>query len=159
MLKIRINWIIGIVSLAMISLLLIQFYQVSQQYDQKSEEFKDKVKTLIERIAIRHEKAIELRKYLHVVNKDFSPEYKDILKKEFQNLLTSEESISIRDTVLLENGKFDRLSSFYTSECPEPPEIYEIYERKLKDLLLEVRAINPEFNDGLNRAAFKTCRF
>ncbi len=108
MLKIRINWIIGIVSLAMISLLLIQFYQVSQQYNQKSEEFKDKVKTLIERIAIRHEKAIELRKYLHVVNKDFSPEYKDILKKEFQNLLTSEESISIRDTVLLENGKFNK---------------------------------------------------
>lgn len=108
MLKIRINWIIGIVSLAMISLLVIQFYQVSQQYNQKSEEFKDKVKTLIERIAIRHEKAIELRKYLHVVNKDFSPEYKDILKKEFQNLLTSEESISIRDTVLLENGKFNK---------------------------------------------------
>ena len=72
--KIRINWIIGIVSFAMISLLLIQFYQVSQQYNQKSEEFRDKVKTLIERIAIRHEKAIELRKYLHVVNKDFSPE-------------------------------------------------------------------------------------
>ena len=106
--KIRINWIIGIVSFAMISLLLIQFYQVSQQYNQKSEEFRDKVKTLIERIAIRHEKAIELRKYLHVVNKDFSPEYKDILKKEFQNLLTSEESISIRDTVLLENGKFNK---------------------------------------------------
>jgi len=106
--KIRINWIIGVVSLAMISLLVIQFYQVSQQYNQKSEEFKDKVKTLIERIAIRHEKTIELRKYMHVVNKDFSPEYKDILKKEFQNLLTSEERISIRDTVLLENGKFNK---------------------------------------------------
>ncbi len=106
--KIRINWIIGIVAIAMISLLLIQFYQVSQQYDQKSEEFKDKVKTLIERISIRHEKAIELRKYMHVVNNDFSPEYKDILKKEFQNLLTSEESITIRDTVLVENGKFNK---------------------------------------------------
>ena len=106
--KIRINWIIGIVAIAMISLLLIQFYQFSQQYDQKSEEFKDKVKTLIERISIRHEKAIELRKYMHVVNNDFSPEYKDILKKEFQNLLTSEESITIRDTVLVENGKFNK---------------------------------------------------
>ncbi len=106
--KIRINWIVGIVAIAMISLLLIQFYQVSQQYDRKSEQFKDKVKTLIERIAIRHEKAIELRKYMHVVNKDFSPEYKDILKKEFQNLLTAEESITIRDTVLLENGKFNK---------------------------------------------------
>jgi len=85
--KIRINWIIGIVAIAMISLLLIQFYQVSQQYNKKSEEFKEKVNTLMERIAIRHEKAIELRKYMHVVNKDFSPEYKDILKKEFQNLI------------------------------------------------------------------------
>lgn len=106
--KIRINWIIGIVAIAMISLLLIQFYQVSQQYNKKSEEFKEKVNTLMERIAIRHEKAIELRKYMHVVNKDFSPEYKDILKKEFQNLLTTEESITITDTVLLENGKFTK---------------------------------------------------
>jgi hypothetical protein len=53
---------------------------------------------------------------------------------------------------LLDNGKFDRLSSFYTSECLEPSDIYEIYEKILRDILKEVRNIKPDFEDGLKRA-------
>jgi hypothetical protein len=53
---------------------------------------------------------------------------------------------------LLQNGKFDRLSSFYTSECPEPSLIYSIYEDKLKDCLLDVYTIAPMFNDGFKRS-------
>lgn len=100
--------VIGFVASAMIALLLIQFYQVSQLYDRKSIEFKAKVQTLVERIAMRHEKAVEIKKYLHVVHKDISPEYKDILKAEFQNLLTARSSVSIKDTMLLENGKLEK---------------------------------------------------
>ena len=59
---------------------------------------------------------------------------------------------------LLENGKFDRLSSFYTSECPEPFEIYEIYEEELKNLLFKVRAIRPDFRGGLKQAHRVTLR-
>jgi len=51
----------------------------------------------------------------------------------------------------LDNGKFDRLSSFYTCEKPEPSEIYEIYEVALKKCLLEVRDIIPDFKNGLKR--------
>ena len=50
---------------------------------------------------------------------------------------------------LLENGKFDRLSNFYTSECPEPPAVYEHYETELKKCLNDVRAIVPGFKGGL----------
>mgnify|MGYP000237452991 CR=1 FL=1 len=50
---------------------------------------------------------------------------------------------------LLENGKFDRLSTFYTSECPEPAAIYERYEAELKQCLADVRCIVPAFKDGL----------
>ena len=50
---------------------------------------------------------------------------------------------------LLENGKFDRLSSFYTSECPEPNLIYEKYEKQLKEILIDVRKIAPNFSAGL----------
>ena len=103
--KIRIDILVAIATIAMISLLVIQFFQLSQLYDRKSNEFKSKVKTLTERIAIRHEKAAELHKYLQVVTKDISPEYKDILKKEFQNLLTAKECIMIHDTTILEQGK------------------------------------------------------
>ena len=103
--KLRMDVVIAFVASAMIALLLIQFYQVSQLYDRKSIEFKAKVQTLVERIAIRHEKAVEIKKYLHVVRKDISPQYKDILKHEFQNLLTAKSTVSIKDTMLLENGK------------------------------------------------------
>ncbi len=164
--KIRINWIVGIVAIAMVSLLLIQFYQVSQQYDRKSEEFKDKVKTLIERIAIRHEKAIELRKYMHVVNKDFSPEYKDILKKEFQNLLTAEESITIRDTVLLENGKFnkylliqgeafDTISGLKTNHQVLAKDVRNIQQLFNQDIVKSKQGANEEVSSQLDHRVMR----
>lgn len=50
---------------------------------------------------------------------------------------------------LLENGKFDRLSNFYTSECVEPNAVYEAYETQLKKCLADVRAVVPDFKGGL----------
>lgn len=50
---------------------------------------------------------------------------------------------------LLDNGKFDRLSNFYTSECAEPSAVYDAYEIDLKERLVEVRAIVPDFIGGL----------
>jgi hypothetical protein len=49
---------------------------------------------------------------------------------------------------LLENGKFDRLSTFYTSECAEPATVYEAYETELKNCLADVRAVAPDFKEG-----------
>ena len=89
----------------MFSLLVIQLFQTAQLYDRKSAQFKTRVQTLIERIAVHHEKAADIRKYMQVVNKDFSGQYKDILKKEFQNLLAADVSISIKDTSILEGGE------------------------------------------------------
>ena len=54
---------------------------------------------------------------------------------------------------LLDNGGFDRLSTFYTSECPEPGAIYGAYEAVLKSVLSDVRAISPGFSAGLKPAA------
>lgn len=50
---------------------------------------------------------------------------------------------------LLENGKFDRLSTYYTSECAEPNAVYEAYETELKMCLADVRAVVPDFKGGL----------
>jgi hypothetical protein len=54
---------------------------------------------------------------------------------------------------LLENGGFDRLSTFYTSECAEPESVYEVYEADLKARLAEVRTVVPDFNGGLKPAS------
>ncbi len=89
----------------MIALLVIQSFQTAQLYDRKSSQFKSKAITALERIAIRHEKAEDIRRYMHIVNRDFSGHYKDILKEEFQSLLAIHETISIHDTSILENGE------------------------------------------------------
>lgn len=105
MIKIRINLVITAVWIAMFALLLIQIYQTVQLYDRKSDDFKSKVNTTIERISLKHEKAEDLRRYMALMNKDLSGQYQDILREEFQNLFEVKESISIRDTTLLINGE------------------------------------------------------
>lgn len=54
---------------------------------------------------------------------------------------------------LLENGQFDRLSTFYTSECSEPDAVYEAYEAELKNCLANVRSVVPDFMAGLKPAS------
>lgn len=54
---------------------------------------------------------------------------------------------------LLDNGQFDRLSTFYTSECQEPVAIYEVYESELRKCLADVRAVVPGFKAGMKPAA------
>lgn len=96
-------WVL--VVLAMIALLVIQVFQTAQMYDRTNIRLNNNLSTSLERIAIRHEKAEDIRRYMHIVNRDFSGQYKDILKQEFQQLLSSQESISIQDTAIYENGE------------------------------------------------------
>lgn len=50
---------------------------------------------------------------------------------------------------LLANGRFDRLSTFYTSECREPEVVYARYEAALRVALAEVRKSIPRFSGGM----------
>jgi hypothetical protein len=54
---------------------------------------------------------------------------------------------------LLTNGRFDRLSTFYTSERQEPLAVYEAYEAILRRVLGEVRGVLPGFSGGLKQAS------
>lgn len=50
---------------------------------------------------------------------------------------------------LLDNGSYDRLSTFYTSECQEPELIYAAYETKLAAILSDIRQVSPGFSGGM----------
>lgn len=54
---------------------------------------------------------------------------------------------------LLDNGGFDRLSTFYTNERAEPESIYATYEADLSARLAEVRRLVPDFKAGLKPVA------
>ena len=104
MIKIRMKLVVIAVWVAMLALLLIQIYQTVQLYDRKSEDFKAKVSTIIERIAIRHEKSEEFRRYNGLMNQDFAGQYQEVLREEFRNLFDLKEEISVRDTVIKVDG-------------------------------------------------------
>ncbi|MEJ6776935.1 MAG: HAMP domain-containing sensor histidine kinase [Crocinitomicaceae bacterium] len=105
--KVRVHFILILVVTAMMALLLIQSVQTAFLVDRKSTEFNDQFKTQLERITLKHEKAEDIRQYMSLADNDFSVQYQDILKEEFQNLLSAQESISIQDTSIFENGKIE----------------------------------------------------
>jgi two-component system, OmpR family, phosphate regulon sensor histidine kinase PhoR len=139
MIKIRINLVITAVWIAMLALLLIQIFQTLQLYDRKSDDFKSKATTALERIAIRYEKVEDLRRYSSLMSKDVSGQYRDVLEEEFQNLFEVKESISIRDTVLTIKGKlenylivtgnsYDSISGLYSRQEVLARDVRQIHE-------------------------------
>jgi hypothetical protein len=50
---------------------------------------------------------------------------------------------------LLSNGKFDRLSNFYTLERDEPNNVYEKYENEIDKCVLTIKKIEPKFSSGI----------
>lgn len=101
---IRVNVVSVFVISAVVALLIIQAFQTRQLFDKKSGQFRAEVETTLERIAVRHEKAEDVRKFFRIANANFSGHYKDILREEFQNLVSAKETITVKDTVIWENG-------------------------------------------------------
>lgn len=56
---------------------------------------------------------------------------------------------------LIENSRYDRLSKFYTSVCPEPNSVYEFYEEALGRCLNEVKKLVSGFNAGIHPVSSK----
>jgi two-component system phosphate regulon sensor histidine kinase PhoR len=138
--QIRVNIVVILLAISVISLLIIQTFQVIQLYERKTIQFNNNLRTSLERIALRHEKAEDIRRYMRLVNNDFSAQYKDILKQEFKNLVPKNETVSIADTTIFEGGKklsyliikgkaVDSLSGVTTEQ-----KVYARDVRELKDL-------------------------
>lgn len=103
--RIGIKYIVILTSTALLVLVGLQLYQAKQLYNQKSEEFYAHIDNVLSKVAIRHEKASDLKRYSSFFNSDFSAQYKNALKQEFQNLVPVRESVSIRDTIIEEEGR------------------------------------------------------
>ena len=55
---------------------------------------------------------------------------------------------------LMDNGRFDRVSAFYTLEKEVPEEIYHLYELQLRATIGDVRQIAPGLSSGMKSAAY-----
>lgn len=53
---------------------------------------------------------------------------------------------------ILNNGSFDRLSTFYTDVCHEPEMVYRAYESEIRSALDKIRTVSPDFALGMKPA-------
>lgn len=103
--KVKLRDITILIVAALLVLVTLQLYQAYQLYEKKSEELNKHISNVLSKMSIRHEKASDLKQYTSFLGKDFSGQYKQALKREFQNLLSVKESVSIKDTMIQENGE------------------------------------------------------
>lgn len=103
--RIRVSFILVLLISSLLALLIVQAFQTVELYKKKSNQFSERFATTMETIALKHQRAEEMRRYMHVIDKDFSGKYKDILKEEFKEMISTDETISIKDTSIIENGK------------------------------------------------------
>ena len=103
--KNKISLAVLLLAISIISLIVVQWYQLYTTYHRKSKELNEKVMSFQDKISFRHEKAEDYRRYMNIVNEDFSLQYKEILKAEFKNLIPTKENITISDTLINNRGK------------------------------------------------------
>lgn len=174
MIKIQLNRIWTLVVLAMIALLFIQVFQLSQIFERTSDRLKHNINTTIERIALQHEKAVDIRRYMHIVNKDFSGQYKDVLKQEFKQLLSVQESIKIQDTTIFQNGElnnyliikgsaYDTLSGVSTEQkvlARDVREIRDLFDKQNGKLTInDTNKVAIQLDQRVLQQIFKKAKF
>lgn len=103
--RVRLKYIIILISTATLVLVSLLLYQAFQLYEKRSEELTDHIDNVLSKVAIRHEKVTDLLRYTSLFGEDFSGQYKKALKQEFQNLVPVKETVSIKDTMIFEGRR------------------------------------------------------
>lgn len=103
--RIQLKYLIFLISSATLILVMLLLYQAFQLYEKRSEELNGHIENVLNKVAIRHEKASDLQQYTSFFSDDFSGQYKKALKQEFQNLVPVKETVSIKDTTIFEGGR------------------------------------------------------
>lgn len=93
------------ISVAVLFLVGLLIYQAKELYDQTLYELNAHIENTLSTAAIRHEKADDFKRYTNFFKTDFGNQYKKALKQEFQNIAPVQESVSIRDTFVLIDGR------------------------------------------------------
>jgi two-component system phosphate regulon sensor histidine kinase PhoR len=142
-----------LLAISVLSLFIIQTFQMIQLYDRKTIQFKHNLHNCLDKIAFHHEKAEDFKRYTQIVNHDFSGHYKDVLKQEFRNLIATDESIAIHDTSVFINGRmenylvirgkaFDSISGVSTEQKVLARDVREIRD------LFQKQGVNIPTNDS-----------
>jgi len=172
--KNKISLAVFLLALSIISLIIVQSYQLYHTYDRKSKELNDNIQSFQDKISFRHEKAEDYRRYIDIVNDDFSVQYKEILKAEFENLIPTQ-NITISDTVIMNNGvpeeylviqgrAFDSISGLSAEQrvlAKDYREIRDVLQGKVKVIpgSIDSSRLSIELNQKVIQQIFKKAKF
>ncbi len=172
--KNKISLAVLLLALSIVSLIIVQAYQLHYNYNRKSKELNEKIQSFQDKISFRHEKAEDYRKYLNIVNDDFSVQYREILKTEFENLVPIQ-NITITDTVIFNNGNreeylviqgraFDSIRGLSTEQrvlAKDYREIKDVFQggTKIIPVAADSAQISIELNQKVTQQIFKKAKF
>ncbi|MDG2154072.1 MAG: HAMP domain-containing sensor histidine kinase [Crocinitomicaceae bacterium] len=172
--KNKISLAVLLLALSIISLIVVQSYQLYHTYDRKSKELNDNIQSFQDKISFRHEKAEDYRRYIDIVNDDFSVQYKEILKAEFENLIPTQ-NITISDTLIVTNGvkekylviqgrAFDSISGLSAEQrvlAKDYREIRDVFQDGAKVIpgSVDSSRISIELNQKVIQQIFKKAKF
>ena len=172
--KNKISLAVLLLALSIVSLIIVQSYQLHYTYNQKSKELNEKIQYFQDKISFRHEKAEDYRKYMNIVNDDFSVQYKEILKTEFENLVPTQ-NITITDTVIFNKGNreeylviqgraFDSIRGLSAEQrvlAKDYREIKDVFQggTKIIPVAADSGQISIELNQKVTQQIFKKAKF
>ena len=172
--KNKISLAVLLLALSIVSLIIVQSYQLHYTYNQKSKELNEKIQYFQDKISFRHEKAEDYRKYMNIVNDDFSIQYKEILKTEFENLVPTQ-NITITDTVIFNKGNreeylviqgraFDSIRGLSAEQrvlAKDYREIKDVFQggTKIIPVAADSGQISIELNQKVTQQIFKKAKF
>ncbi len=172
--KNKISLAVILLALSIVSLIIVQTYQLHYTYNQKSKELNEKIQYFQDKISFRHEKAEDYRKYMNIVNDDFSVQYKEILKTEFENLVPTQ-NITITDTVIFNKGNreeylviqgraFDSIRGLSAEQrvlAKDYREIKDVFQggTKIIPVAADSGQISIELNQKVTQQIFKKAKF
>lgn len=172
--KNKISLAVLLLALSIVSLIIVQSYQLHYTYNRKSKELNEKIQSFQDKISFRHEKAEDYRKYINIVNDDFSVQYKEILKTEFENLVPTQ-NITITDTVIFNKGNreeylviqgraFDSIRGLSAEQrvlAKNYREIKDVFQggTKIIPVAADSGQISIELNQKVTQQIFKKAKF
>lgn len=172
--KNKISLAVLLLALSIVSLIIVQSYQLHYTYNRKSKELNEKIQSFQDKISFRHEKAEDYRKYMNIVNDDFSVQYKEILKTEFENLVPTQ-NITITDTVIFNKGNreeylviqgraFDTIRGLSAEQrvlAKNYREIKDVFQggTKIIPVAADSGQISIELNQKVTQQIFKKAKF
>jgi hypothetical protein len=90
------------------SLTIYELFQLYELYSQKKEQLKQRTNRSLEKIANIHERTVDYERYQQMLQKELKDQYQNLIENHFEGVLTTNQEVSIKDTIIIENSKEEK---------------------------------------------------